>query len=238
MGVRIRLLGPVGAWDGQRAIALGPRKQRLVFAVLALEAGRAVDVGRLVDLAWPEEPPRTAQHAIQVCVSGLRSALRGADGLDVQLAGSGYLLAADRSVIDVHRFRSLLARARGAAKGAAGDEARVAVLEEALALWSGTALAGTATPAVAERLCAGLEEARLGALEDRLDALLRLRRHREVLEELRGLVAMNPLRERLAGQLMTALYRDGRAAEALDGFPPLPAAAGRRSRAGGRPRAA
>jgi DNA-binding SARP family transcriptional activator len=214
VGVRIRLLGPVGAWNGQRAIALGPRKQRLVFAVLALEAGRAVDVARLVDLAWPEEPPRTAQHAIQVCVSGLRSALRGADGLDVQLAGSGYLLAADRSLIDAHQFRSLLARARGAAD----DEARVALLEEALALWSGAALAGTATAAVAERLCAGLEEARLGALEDRLDALLRLGRHREVLEELRGLVAVNPLRERLAGQLMTALYRDGRAAEALDGF--------------------
>ena len=151
-------------------------------------------------------------------MSGLRSALRGADGLDVQLAGSGYLLAADRSVIDAHQFRSLLARARGANKDAADDEARVAVLEEALALWSGTALAGTATPAVAERLCAGLEEARLGAVEDRLDALLRLGRHREVLDELRGLVAMNPLRERLAGQLMTALYRDGRAAEALDGF--------------------
>lgn len=218
VGVRIRLLGPVGAWDEQRAITLGPRKQRLVFAVLALEAGRAVDVARLVDLAWPEDPPRTAQHAIQVCVSGLRSALRGADGLDVQLAGSGYLLAADRSVIDAHRFRSLLVRARGANKDAVDDEARVAILEEALALWSGTALAGTATPAVAERLCAGLEEARLGALEDRLDALLRLGRHREVLEELRGLVAMNPLRERLAGQLMTALYRDGRAAEALDGF--------------------
>jgi DNA-binding SARP family transcriptional activator len=216
--VRIRLLGPVGAWDGQRAIALGPRKQRLVFAVLALEAGRAVDVARLVDLAWPEDPPRTAQHAIQVCVSGLRSALRGADGLDIQLAGSGYLLAADRSVIDAHRFRSLLARAREATEDAADDEARIAVLEEALALWSGTALAGTATPAVAERLCAGLEEARLGALEDRLDGLLRLGRHREVLAELRGLVAMNPLRERLAGQLMTALYRDGRAAEALDGF--------------------
>jgi len=82
VGVRIRLLGPVGAWDGQRAIALGPRKQRLVFAVLALEAGRAVDVARLVDLAWPEDPPRTAQHAIQVCVSGLRSALRGVDGLE------------------------------------------------------------------------------------------------------------------------------------------------------------
>src|SRR5215475_8872638 len=78
VGVRIQLLGPVGAWDGQRAIALGPRKQRLVFAVLALEVGRSVDMARLVDLAWPEEPPRTAQHAIQVCVSGLRSALRGA----------------------------------------------------------------------------------------------------------------------------------------------------------------
>ena len=208
----------MAAWDGQRAIALGPRKQRLVFAVLALEAGRAVDVARLVDLAWPEEPPRTAQHAIQVCASGLRSALRGADGLDVRLAGSGYLLAADRSAIDAHQFRSLLAAARGAARDPAGDAARVALLDEALALWSGAALAGTATPAVAERLCAGLEEARLGALEDRLDALLRLGRHREVLDELRGLVAVNPLRERLAGQLMTALYRDGRAAEALDGF--------------------
>jgi DNA-binding SARP family transcriptional activator/Tfp pilus assembly protein PilF len=218
VGVRIRLLGPVGAWDGQRAIALGPRKQRLVFAVLALEAGRAVDVARLVDLAWPEDPPRTAQHAIQVCVSGLRSALRGADGLDVQLAGSGYLLAADRSAIDAHRFRSLLAGARAAATDAAGDEARVALLDEALVLWSGDALAGTATPAVAERLCAGLEEARLGALEDRLDALLRRGRHREVLDELRGLVAAHPLRERLAGQLMTALYRDGRAADALDEF--------------------
>ena len=186
-----------------------------MFAVLALEAGRAVDVARLVDLAWPEDPPRTAQHAIQVCVSGLRSALRGADGLDVRLAGSGYLLAADRSLIDAHQFRSLLALARDAD---GDDEARVALLDEALALWSGAALAGTATPAVAERLCAGLEEARLGALEDRLDALLRLGRHRDVLGELRGLVAVNPLRERLAGQLMTALYRDGRAAEALDGF--------------------
>jgi DNA-binding SARP family transcriptional activator len=218
VGVSIRLLGPVSAWDGQRAIALGPRKQRLVFAVLALEAGRAVDVARLVDLAWPQDPPRTAQHAIQVCVSGLRSALRGADGLDVQLAGSGYLLAADRSMIDAHRFRSLLARARGATGDAADDETRVALLEEALALWSGAALAGAATSAVAERLCAGLEEARLGALEDRHDALLRLGRHREVLEELRGLVALHPLRERLAAQLMTALYRDGRSAEALDGF--------------------
>ncbi len=218
VGVRIRLLGPVAAWDGQRAIALGPRKQRLVFAVLALEAGRAVDVARLVDLAWPEDPPRTAQHAIQVCVSGLRSALRGAGGLDIRLAGSGYLLAADRSAIDAHRFRSLLAQARGATRDVAGDEARVALLDEALALWSGAALAGTATPSVAERLCAGLEEARLGALEDRLDALLRLGLHREVLGELQGLVAVNPLRERLAGQLMTALHRDGRAAEALDGF--------------------
>ncbi|HEX9039741.1 MAG TPA: BTAD domain-containing putative transcriptional regulator, partial [Trebonia sp.] len=214
MGVSIRLLGPVGAWDGERAIALGPRKQRLVFAVLALEAGRAVDVARLIDLAWPEDPPRTAQHAIQVCVSGLRSALRDVDELDVQLAGSGYLLAADRSLIDAHRFRSLLSRARGTT----GDAARIALLDEALALWSGAALDGTATPAVAERLCAGLEEARLGALEDRLDALLRLGRLREVLDELRGLVAVHPLRERLAGLLMTALYLDGRAAEALDEF--------------------
>jgi len=214
VGLKIRLLGPVEAWDGDRKIELGPRKQRLVLAVLALEVGKPVEVARLVDLAWPDDPPRTAPHAIQVCVSGLRAALRGVAGLDIRLHGTGYALATEPMTVDVHRFRSQLAHARGAAD----DETRVELLEQALALWSGSALAGVATPAAQQRLCAGLEEARLGALEDRLDAQLRLGRQRELLDELRGLVASHPLRERLAGQLMIALYRDGRAAEALAGL--------------------
>ncbi len=214
MGLEIRLLGPVEAWDGDRRIELGPRKQRLVLAVLGLEAGKPVDVSRLVDLAWPDSPPRTAPHAIQVCVSGLRSALRGVAGADIRLHGSGYSLAADPMTIDVYRFRALLASARGTAD----DLTRVTLLGQALALWAGSALAGVAAPQTQQRLCAGLEEARLGALEDRLDAQLRLGRQRELLDELPWLVASHPLRERLIGQLMIALHRDGRAAEALAGF--------------------
>jgi len=166
MGLTLRLLGPVEAADGDRKIDLGPRKQRLVLAVLALEAGRPVELARLVDLAWPDDPPRTATHAIRVCVSALRAALRGVAGADITLQGSGYALAADPMAIDVHQFRALLAQARAAA----GDQARVSLLEQALELWSGPPLSGVATPQAQQRLCAGLEEARLGAVEDRLDA--------------------------------------------------------------------
>ncbi len=214
MGLKLRLLGPVEAWSEGRKVDLGPRKQRLVLAVLALEVNRPVGVARLVDLAWADDPPRTAAHAIRVCVSGLRSVLRGAAGVAIVLQGGGYALVADPLCVDVHVFRSLLAQARGI-----GDDAsRVVVLERALELWSGPALAGAAAPETAQRLCAGLEDARLGAVEDRLDALLRLGRHHELAEELAGLAGAHPLRERLAGQLMLALYRDGRAGDALEVF--------------------
>ncbi len=214
MGLTLRLLGPVEAWDGDKKIDLGPRKQRLVLAVLALEPGRAVELARLVDLAWPDDPPRTATHAIRVCVSALRAALREVPGIAIRLQGSGYALIADPAAIDVHCFRVLLAQARAAGD----DQARVALLDQALALWSGPALSGVAAPQAQQRLCAGLEESRLGAVEDRIDAQLRLGRHHQLLAELAGLVAAHPLRERLTGQQMVARYRDGRAAEALAGF--------------------
>jgi DNA-binding SARP family transcriptional activator/tetratricopeptide (TPR) repeat protein len=214
MGLKLRLLGPVEAWAGGREIGLGPRKQRLVLAVLALEVNRPVGVARLVDLAWPEDPPRTATHAIRVCVSALRAAFRDVAGIDIELQGSGYALVTDPMTIDVHCFRSLLAQARGVGD----DTARAALLDRALDLWSGPALAGAASPETQQRLCAGLEDTRLGALEDRLDAQLRLGRHHELAGELAGLVTVHPLRERLAGQLMLALYRDGRSGDALDAF--------------------
>ena len=216
--LELRLLGPVEARVDGRPVPLGPRKQRLVLAILALEANRQVPVERLVDLVWPDEPPRTATHAVRVCVSGLRAALAGtlraAGGLDIQTRGTGYLLAVNPSIVDVHRFRALV----GAAREAADDTRRLALLEQALALWTGPALAGTAPPETQERLCAGLEEARLAAVEDRVDALLRLGRHRELLDELADLVAAQPLRERLAGQQMLALYRSGRAGDALAAY--------------------
>lgn len=214
MGLDLRLLGPVAAFDEGRQLPLGPRKQRLVLAVLGLTAGRPVGVTELVDLAWPDDPPRTAAHAIRVCVSGLRSALREIPDTRITLEGSGYTLRTDPAGIDVHRFSALLTQARGAVD----DARRVALLDQALGLWNGPPLAGVAAPDVQQRLAAGLAEQRLAAIEDRFDAQLRLGRQHELLAELTGLVAGHPLRERLVGQLMIALYREGRTADALTSF--------------------
>src|SRR5215469_13991724 len=213
--LELQLLGPVEARVDGRAVPLGARKQRLVLAILALEANHQVPVDRLVDLVWPEEPPRTATHAVRVCVSALRAVL-AATGATAGIAtrGDGYLLAVDPSCVDVHRFRALVA----SAGEAAGDAERVALLDRALALWSGPALAGTAPPATQERLFAGLQEARMAAVEDRVDAQLRLGRHRDLVDELADLTGAYPLRERLAGQQMVALYRSGRAGDALSAY--------------------
>jgi DNA-binding SARP family transcriptional activator len=208
MSMEFRLLGPVTAVEAGREVPLGPPQQRFVLAALALEINRLVPVERLVGLLW-QDPPRTAAHAVQVCVSRLRSVLG-----DVELAGgrSGYRLLADPLCVDAHRFRDLVDRARTAPD----DATRVARYDTALALWSGPALADVGTPEVRERLCHGLTEARLTALEERTDARLRLGHHAELLAELAGLVAAEPVRERLVGQLMLALYRSGRTGAALD----------------------
>jgi DNA-binding SARP family transcriptional activator/tetratricopeptide (TPR) repeat protein len=214
MKLRLTLLGSVEAWSGERKIDIGPRRQRLVLAALALQPNRLVELSRLVDLAWPADPPRTAVHAIRVCVSGLRSAFSGIPDFAIRLHGSGYVLATDPMRVDVHQFRGLLAQA----KQADDDHSRVTMLDRALALWSGAPLAGAADEEAQQWLCAGLEDARMGAIEDRLDARLRLGQHHEVVAELVGLVRENPLRERLVGQLMLAMYRDARPADALSVF--------------------
>jgi DNA-binding SARP family transcriptional activator len=209
--MEFRLLGPVTAVDNGCPVPLGPRQQRFVLAALALEINRLVPVERLVELLW-HDPPRTAAHAVQVCVSRLRSVL--GDGVELAGGRSGYQLRADPLSVDAHRFRDRLDRARAAAD----DGTRVVLLDEALALWSGPALADVGSPEVRERLCHGLAEARLSALEERIDARLRLGHHTELLDELTGLVAAEPVRERLVGQLMLALYRSGRSSAALDAY--------------------
>ncbi|NUT43217.1 MAG: hypothetical protein HOV86_24830 [Thermoactinospora sp.] len=210
--IEIRLLGAVEAYHDGHRLGLGPRKQRLTLAILALEANRPVPVARLVDLTWPESPPRTAEHAIRVAVSQLRTAFRQFAEVDLVSQGSGYLLRTDPRAIDVYRFRELVQQARLAAD----DHTRVTLLETALGLWRGPALAGAALPQVQERLGGGLEEARLTALEDRLDAELRLGRHRDLLEVLTELTRAHPFRERLTCQLMTAFYRCGQPNVALE----------------------
>ncbi|GAA1660289.1 BTAD domain-containing putative transcriptional regulator [Catellatospora bangladeshensis] len=208
----VRVLGPVTVHAGGNAIDLGPRKRRYLLALLALEVNHVVPVDRLVDLMWPDGPPRTAVHAVRVAASTLRLALR--EVAAVEAAGGGYVLRADPLTVDAHRFRQLVTRARAEAD----DRVRLALLDEALALWRGPALAGVVPGTVRQRLCHGLEESRLAAAEDRLDTLLRLGHHDELVAELTAQVAAHPLRERLAGQLMTALYRCGRITDALDAY--------------------
>ncbi|MEU7784451.1 BTAD domain-containing putative transcriptional regulator [Amycolatopsis sp. NPDC049159] len=211
--MEFRVLGAVEATADGAPVDLGSRKQRLVLAVLLLDAGRPVSRDRLVDLLWPADPPASARGTVQALVSRIRAVFRAAGGPELVTEGHGYVLRAAPDAVDVHRFTALVRRAR-----AAGDETAVALLGDALALWRGDALAGAADPDVAERLLAGLNEARWSALEDRIDAQLRLGRGRAVLAELTELVAAHPLRQRFVGQLMLALHREGRTDAALAAF--------------------
>ncbi|MCE6999024.1 tetratricopeptide repeat protein [Saccharothrix sp. S26] len=210
--MRFRVLGAVEAWADGTRVDLGSRKQRLVLALLLLEAGRPVSRDRIVDLLWPDDPPVSARNTVQALVSRLRAVFRSG-GPELLTEGSGYVLRVDPDDVDVHRFARLTAQAQES-----DDERAVALLDEALALWRGDPLSDVASPEVARRLLAGVHEARWTALEDRIDAQLRLGRGREVLAELSALVAAHPLRQRFVGQLMLTLHRDGRTDDALDAY--------------------
>ncbi|MFD4635958.1 BTAD domain-containing putative transcriptional regulator [Lentzea sp. NPDC058436] len=212
--VEIVLLGAVGARSGGAEVDVGVRKHRFVLALLALEANSAVATDRIVDVVWRDGPPRSARRMVHGIVSGLRSALsRHAADEEVRLVseGDGYALHCDPLRVDAHRFRALLRRAR-----TAGDDARrLVALDEALALWRGPALAGITTNGVRDVLSSGLEEARLGAVEDRLEARRRLGLPAAV-DELLDLHRAHPHRPRLVEHLMLALHRAGRTPEALE----------------------
>ncbi|AZM57409.1 AfsR family transcriptional regulator [Streptomyces sp. WAC 01529] len=205
-----RLLGPVEAWREGRRLALGGPKPRALLAALLLEPGRVVSADALIDAIWGDRPPDTARSLIQSYVSALRRAL-SADVIETQ--PPGYLIHADAEVVDRVAFERLTAQGRRAA--AAGDHAAAArLLSEALALWRGPALGGIGETlrAMADQL----EEARQAALEERIAAdLAQAGRETELVAELTALVATHPTRERLRGQLMLALYRLGRQADAL-----------------------
>ncbi|MEU5952266.1 BTAD domain-containing putative transcriptional regulator [Streptomyces sp. NPDC047525] len=205
-----RLLGPVEAWRAGRRLALGGPKPRALLAALLLEPGRVVSVDALIDAIWGERPPDTARSLIQSYVSALRRAL-SADAIETR--PPGYLIHADATLVDRVEFERLAVRGRQAA--ADGDHAAAArLLGDALALWRGPALGGIGETlrAMADQL----EEARQAALEERIAAdLAQTGRETELVAELTALVATHPTRERLRGQLMLALYRLGRQADAL-----------------------
>jgi DNA-binding SARP family transcriptional activator/tetratricopeptide (TPR) repeat protein len=191
---------------------LGGVKQRAVLAILILHRGEIVSGERLVDELWGERPPATAAKTLQGYVSRLRKAL--GDDL-VQTRGRGYVLALSADQLDVDRFEQLASGGRAALS--AGDAATAAErLHGALAVWRGAPLADFTYEPFAQAEIARLEEARLATLEDRIEADLELRRHGQLVAELESLVREHPLRERMRGQLMLALYRSGRQAEALD----------------------
>jgi DNA-binding SARP family transcriptional activator len=210
--MQFRILGPLEVEAHGEPRALGGAKQRAVLAVLLVHANRVVSRNRLIDAVWGEHVPETANSALQGYVSALRKVL----GADLILTRApGYVLETAPTSVDLGRFESLVAE--GSAALAAG-EARAASerLREALDLWRGEPLADLDSVEFVQIERPRLEELRMSAVEERLDADLALGRHAELVPELHALVAGHPLRERLRAQLMLALYRSGRQAEALD----------------------
>ena len=213
-GIEFRVLGSSAVVVDGTPVDIGSRKQRALLAVLALRAGQVLSVDRLVDDLWGERPPATARHALQVHVSNLRKLLGPAT---VVTERPGYVLRVPPDSCDAVRFEALTAAGRRALRAGDAREAS-ATLAEALALWSGPALADLLFEPFAPQEATRLEELRLSATEDRVVADLELGRHADLVGELEGLVARNPLRERVWGLLMLASYRAGRQAEALQAY--------------------
>ena len=205
--MQFRILGPLEVVDGEQPIVLRKGKECALLAYLVLHANEVIPSERLIDELWGERPPPTAPKILQNAVSHLRKAL--GDGR-LLTKGHGYELRAAPEEVDLRQFRRLAEEGR-----AIGDAAK---LREALALWRGPALVDVRDETFAQHASLHLEEERLGVLEDRIAADLAEGRGAELVSELERLVREHPLRERLHGQLMLALYRAGRQADALEAY--------------------
>ena len=206
-----RILGPLEVWDEGGEVSLGGPKPRALLAALLLHPNEVVSADRLIDELWGEDTPDPATAALRVNVSRLRKALRQ----DVLTTRSpGYVIRVGPDELDLRRFERLVDEGRDLlARGLAAEASER--LRHALSLWRGPALADFAYDSFAQAAIARLEEIRVAAVELRIDADLVLGRHHELVAELDALVAEQPLREGLRRNLMTALYRSGRQAEAL-----------------------
>ena len=213
--MHIGLLGGLEVVDDDgHDVDVAGAKQRALLAVLALHAGRVVPTEQLVDALWGEDPPTAVRNGLQGLASKLRRTLGSADR--VAMRGGGYVLEVPGEAIDVHRFEGLVAEGRAAV--ADDPDRAVRLLAEADALWRGDPLADFAYDDFALAAITRLSELRLAVIEERLDLELQLGRTASVIVPLEELVAAHPLRERLRGLLMIALYRAGRQADALRTF--------------------
>ena len=208
--LEFRILGPLEAVADGRPLSLGGTKQRAVLALLLLEAGRVVSTDRLIDALWSGEPPATAVASLQNFVSQLRKEL-GAETIETR--APGYVMRLEAGQLDLARVRRLVDEAR-----ASDPPRRARLLGDALALWRGEPLAELAYEPFVQGEIDRLAELRLALIEERTEAELALGRHAELAGDLEALVRQYPLRERLRGQLMLALYRSGRQADALAVF--------------------
>jgi DNA-binding SARP family transcriptional activator len=215
--MQYRLLGPLEVLDGDRVVAIGEGKRQALLALLLIHANELVSAERLIDELWGETPPPTAAKSLQVLVSQLRKALGGLEGGPLLTRANGYVLRVGEDELDSRTFERAIDEGRR--RLAAGDARRAAgELTAALGLWRGPPLSGLEYEPFVQHEIARLEELRLVAIELRTEAALALGEHARVVGELEGLVRSHPLRERFRAQLMLALYRSGRQAEALAAY--------------------
>jgi DNA-binding SARP family transcriptional activator/Tfp pilus assembly protein PilF len=211
------LLGPLLVRRGKTALPFLPGKQRVLLATLLLRANRMVSLDELTEMMWGSAPPISARSTLRNYVKELRKTLAVCGDSRLITVPGGYQIRVTAAELDLSRFDALQASARTCAGAGAWNEASVQ-LREALSLWRGEPLADVPSEPLVLREVPRLAELRLQAIEARIEADLQLGRHADMIAELRHLCALHPFRERLRGQLMLALYRDGRQAEALAAY--------------------
>lgn len=216
--LRFAVLGPLEVWHGQCPVPVRGSREHVVLATLLVADDGVVSMDRLVEAVWEENPPYAAVKAVRNCVSALRRRLIGPGGpaVPIETTAAGYRLRLADCGLDAREFRQQASAGRRLA--AAGHTARAAtMLRAALGLWRGPALTGI-TARTVQASAARMDEERMTALEECLDLELALGQHRRAVSELRHLAGEFPLRERFTAQLMLALYRSSRQAEALSAY--------------------
>ncbi len=214
--MQLYVLGPLEVVSDRTVVRVPSRQQRRVLTALSLAPGSVVSTDRLMFALWGDALPRSALNSLRTHVCRVRDALHDREGAIISTCANGYMLRIDRGEIDAYRFEQLVAHGRQARL--VDPERAVTSLDAALAMWRGRAYADFADEPFVRPAAVRLEELRRSAIEDRFDALLASGRHVEVTAELGAFADRHPLRERPRAQLMLALYRDGRQAEALAVF--------------------
>ncbi|WP_212913389.1 BTAD domain-containing putative transcriptional regulator [Streptomyces sp. TS71-3] len=217
--VHFRILGPLESVDEGRPVALGGTKQRATLGYLLLRANRVVATSQLLNALWPvEDAPTSARKILQNAVWGLRRVLtprHGAEGPALVTQPPGYRLTVEPDDVDLYRFQRVVEEGRS--RLAAGEpQAAAERLRDALSLWRGPALADLVEAGISWPELTAVQNSRLDVMEDYFEAELACGRHHAVLGDLQAAFEDSTLRERSCGQLMLALYRSGRQADALN----------------------